>query len=407
MKLRIVTYSNIVSKSLFLVNNQKFKNLMKKRLLTLSIISIISIKCIYSQCPPGDVTFNNQWEIDNFASSYPNCTEINGDLDIGTTYINAINSLLPLSNLNIIQGQLKINNNWSLTSLSGLENISTVGSLWIGYHFSDQLTSLTGLDGLTTVNGDVTIGNNDGLTSLSGLDNLETVDGFIWITQLPAITSISSLNNLSSINDSLYLQFMNSMTSINGFQNLTTINGDFQIAITGLSEIDGFNNLETVNGKLYIQQNNFISDIYALQNIDPASLDEIIITDNPLLSICALSNICTYLDYDSTTHPRTISNNTGDCIDESAVINACNNLDVDTYEFNSGFNVFKIEGSLHITSESLEIERIEIYDISGRLIDSKSVVDNSIVFSNMQKNQLLILRVYSDSGKVSIKKVAI
>lgn len=380
---------------------------MKKRLLALSIISIISIKCIYSQCPPGDVTFSFQWEIDNFASSYPNCTEINGDLDIGTTSVNSINSLLPLSNLNVIQGELKINNNWALTSLSGLDNISTVGSLWIAYHHSDQLTSLAGLEGLTTVNGDIIIGYNDGLTSLAGLDNLQTVDGYIWITQLSALTSISSMNNLSSINDSLYLQFVNSMTSINGFQNLTTINGDFQIAITGLSAIDGFDNLQTVNGKLYVQQNNSISDIYALENIDPASLDEIIISDNPLLSICALPNICTYLDYDSTTYPRTISNNMGDCIDESAVINACSNLDVDLYEFDFGFDAFKVDGSLHVISENFEIDKIEIYDVSGRLIYAKSVLDNSVVFSNIEANQLLILRVYSNNGKVSIKKIIV
>lgn len=37
-----------------------------------------------AQCPPGDVTFSSQEEVDDFVATYPNCTEITGNMLIGS-----------------------------------------------------------------------------------------------------------------------------------------------------------------------------------------------------------------------------------------------------------------------------------------------------------------------------------
>lgn len=68
-------------------------------------------------------------------------------------------------------------------------------------------------------------------------------------------------------------------------------------------------------------------DISGIRNIDPSSIggqEGLVIANNPKVTICHLSNICTYLTFDPDIHPRTISNS-GHCSSAQTVINACNN----------------------------------------------------------------------------------
>ena len=88
--------------------------------------------------------------------------------------------------------------NLSLTSLSGLDNLTTIGgSLEIGGY--GALTSLTGLDGLTSVQGDLYLAYNDALTSLSGLDSLVSVGGNLYIYENNSLPSLSGLGSLTSV----------------------------------------------------------------------------------------------------------------------------------------------------------------------------------------------------------------
>src|SRR5690606_5393100 len=55
------------------------------------------------QCPAGNVTLTSQAEIDDFATDYPNCTEVSGNLIIQG---DNITDLTPLSNLTSVGGHL-------------------------------------------------------------------------------------------------------------------------------------------------------------------------------------------------------------------------------------------------------------------------------------------------------------
>jgi len=83
-----------------------------------------------SQCLYGGITFTTQEEINNFQTNYPNCTEIEGGVEISG---NDINSLEGLMNLTAIDGFLNIHDNPALFTLTGLENIEagTIDSLAI------------------------------------------------------------------------------------------------------------------------------------------------------------------------------------------------------------------------------------------------------------------------------------
>lgn len=378
---------------------------MKKQLLISKIIIVLFFINTYSQCPSGDVLLESQDDINAFATNYPNCTEIAGSLSIGNLNQYSITSLAPLNKLTVIQGQLRIDNNKSLNSLSGLQNITSVGSLWIVNHLSNQLTSLTGLEGLTVVNGNITIGSNSGLTSLNGLSNLETVNGYFWISQNPSLTSFSSMNNLSSIGNHLIITWNEGLTALNAFQNLTSIGGNFQIAKTGLLEISELSNLQSVNGYVKISQNDNLTNISSLQNIAPTSIKELEISSNPALTFCSLTNFCTFLSYNPTTYPRIISGNSGNCIDESSVINSCNSLNTDKLFNNISLSIYKEKDFLHILIDDLKIKKIEIYDTLGKIVYTNQAVDKHIITSNLNINQLLIIKAYSIDGKLTIKKI--
>ncbi|MFA7446596.1 MAG: T9SS type A sorting domain-containing protein, partial [Flavobacteriaceae bacterium] len=96
------------------------------------------------QCPTGYLSFYSQAEVNAFATNYPNCTEISGDLYIsGST----ITDLSPLSNLTSIGGYLWIYNNSNLTNLDGLSNLTSVGADLV-ILFNSSLTDISGLQNI-------------------------------------------------------------------------------------------------------------------------------------------------------------------------------------------------------------------------------------------------------------------
>src|SRR5690606_11911393 len=146
------------------------------------------------QCPAGNVTLNSQAGVNNFATDYPNCTEISGGLYIsgGST----ITDLSPLSNLTSVGGYLYIGSNFSLTKLDGLSNLTSVGGyLFIYDNFN--LTDLDGLSNLTSLGGYLVVGSNSNLTNLDGLSNLTSVGGYLSISSNSSLTNISGLENIN------------------------------------------------------------------------------------------------------------------------------------------------------------------------------------------------------------------
>lgn len=182
----------------------------------------------FGQCPPGGILFESQQDINDFAVNYPNCSHIQGGIsiymdgdDFGSNSSD-IDNLEPLNQIRSIDGNLIIgsiacdflwNDNPQLTSLSGLENLTTIGgSLWI--ESNSNLTDLTGLEGLTSIGGELQIGGSS-LTNLNGLNNLESVQGIMlnsWVLGCGnifdwyplgnyALNSLSALENLQTLDD--------------------------------------------------------------------------------------------------------------------------------------------------------------------------------------------------------------
>jgi hypothetical protein len=247
---------------------------------------------VFAQCPPGNVVLTTQAQINQFAVDYPNCTIINGYLQIGAG------------------------------------NNTTPGS---------DITDLTPLGNITTVNNNLYIQNNAVLQNVDGL-HIESVGGFLFI------------------------------------------GGDFAGKTNlVLTNLDGLSSLTSVAQDIYIRDNHLLNDISALENATFQPFDGygLSILLNPNLAVCNLSNFCAYLANPSSTHPRSISGNLAECVNEQAVIAACGLgiSDVETYTLSYFPNPVKDVLNL---SYDVKMNRILITNMLGQVYMDKGVDSNNL-----------------------------
>jgi hypothetical protein len=405
-----------------------------------------------AQCPPGDFTLSSQLDIDLFGIYYPNCTEIGGNLTIQVLVgPPEIFDLSPLSNLETIAGELKIWNT-QLTSLSGLHNITSTGGLniavnqeltslsalseltsvtgWIQVASNHMLTSLEGLENITEV-GDVNLVFSNNLTSLSGLDNLTSVGGYLAIGGNPLLASISALDNLTSVEDNLIVAMNPALISLSGLDNLETVGGVVSIyenplftSLSGinnltsagainintnnsLTSLSGLENLTSLfsDGHIHIYNNLVLTDISALQNLNPENIlpiasEEYVglyIVDNPLLEVCNLSNICTFLQNGGESE---ITGNAGSCIDEQTLTNACSMSVEDNVINNVDIYPNPVKSLLYFDKE---IQKVTVTDLTGKIFSVQNTVDQ-VDLSTLQSGIYLIV-IEQENGIQVTKKV--
>jgi len=254
--------------------NDDQKNKTMKTLTYFILLALLTPVALSAQfdepCLPEGITFSSQAQIDSFQSDYPNCTEIEGDVEING------NDIINLNGLNVITsigGNLQIQGNIALISLTGLDNVNSIGD-YLSIYNNDALISLTGLDNVNSIGGELYVYNNDALISLTGLGNVASIGGnliFFW--------------NLA-------------LTSLTGLDNLTSISGDLSIC-----------------------NNDALTSLTGLDNLDAGSISNLTITGNSSLTTCDVESLCNYLANPSGT-VNIYSNATG-CNNPPEVANAC------------------------------------------------------------------------------------
>lgn len=274
----------------------------------------------------GDALLETQTEVDNF-----NFTEVTGQLIISESSNGAITNLNGLTNLTTVGNGLAIDGNNNLTSLLGLENITSIQGSFdnlgegIGLQISNNnsltsiaalsnlslldgnlnifsnnsLSSLQGLEGITSINGNININTNNQITSLVGLNNLTSVNGVgffgggINIANNDSLTTLNGLSSLVSINGNLAIINNNLITSLIGLETLITLSGTGNLTIEdndSLLTFNGLNNLNTLNGNLRIYDND------SLLSLDLLNLQVIgggleVTFNDALLKLQGLDNI--------------------------------------------------------------------------------------------------------------------
>lgn len=142
-----------------------------------------------------------------------------------------------LSSLRHIEGRLTLEFEDKLESLSGLDQLETLGGLLL--ENCPRLTRLDGFTGLKELRELAIIRGNTQLSSLRGFAPLSNFQGTLFIAD-SSISSLQGLEHVTSL-DSLYL-VNNPIRSLAGLASLRTIRGDLTIELRALprSELDAF-----------------------------------------------------------------------------------------------------------------------------------------------------------------------
>jgi len=230
------------------------------------LIFIFSVSnLLFGQCGPlNTIIIEDQSQIDNFSTNYPDCTEINGRLHIEES----------------VPG--------NITNLNGLSQITKVENLWI--YYNSALTNLNGLNNIIALSDDAASGrlrliNNTSLENLDALENINEILQEIKIIGNTSLTSIEGLQNVSITGPNLRI-FIEENPSL---QNLIGLNGITSAYFLDIIENDmlinlnGLNNFTEVSYRLKIDNNQNLENLEGLNNITNVGQDGISIASNPSL----------------------------------------------------------------------------------------------------------------------------
>lgn len=90
-----------------------------------------------------------------------------------------------------------------------------------------------------------------------------------------------------------------------------------------LTDLSPFENLTSIGGYFNVADNTSLTNVFGLGNINPNSINDLSICDNPLLADCDIQSICEYLV--SPTGTAEIYNNATGCNNQTEVENNCEN----------------------------------------------------------------------------------
>ncbi|MEZ4955021.1 MAG: CARDB domain-containing protein [Saprospiraceae bacterium] len=283
----------------------------------------------------GTITLTSQAEVDAF----PNCPTINGDLVISG---NDITDLTLLSTLVEITGALAIQNNASLATLAGLENVMQANILIVqnnpllnslsplsnltkasmttlAIENNDQLVSLTGLEGISGV-GQIRINYNDNLLNLDGLQNLSTITGQFLISGNANLNNINALSQISAVGSDLLVLNNDKLGNLSGLSQLANIGRDLiVVGANALVNLDGLQNLIAVGEELVFQDNALLENLDGLASL--TSTQSLIVQDNANLAACCA--VFPLLNAGTISGSITIENNLPGCNSEQEIEDTC------------------------------------------------------------------------------------
>jgi len=161
----------------------------------------------YSQsCLPDGIIIDDNYDLEDFANNFPNCTVIEGNV---TIYSDWVGSISALENIISIEGNLYIDG-FSPGLLSGLKSLEHIGG---NLSFFNSFGNIFfGLNNLKTIDGDFTYLGSGGQVDFSAFNQVESIGGSLKI------------DNNSGANSSLTIQ-MNSLKTIGG--SLEILDGNF------------------------------------------------------------------------------------------------------------------------------------------------------------------------------------
>jgi|AntAceMinimDraft_16_1070373.scaffolds.fasta_scaffold48963_1 hypothetical protein len=327
-------------------------------------------------------------------------TTIGGDL---TFYENQdLTGFTGLDALTSIGGKLEIGYNPSLTSLTGFEALTSTGGLSITYFHT--ISDLTGLNALTYVGGYIGISDCNALTSLTGLDSLTTINGFLGLHNTPALTTLSGLEGLTSVGGISFTSIP--IASLTGLNALTSIAGDLMInGCDSLPTLSGLESLTSIGGELEIKNNEILTSLSGIENIDYQSITNLKITYNPSLSYCEVNSVCEYLADPGGT--IWLFDNSEGCNTQAEVQTACSNSVTEILDHKSGLVIFPNPAKTKLfirIKNNTSVDEVVIYNQIGKKVLIENKLIGSLDISKLQQG-MYIIELVSSKSKIREKLI--
>ncbi len=319
-------------------------------------------------------------------------TKIGGTLNVGKQ-ANAILggnpslvNLTGLTSLTDVQNII-IRRNLALTNLTGLEGLTSIeGSLYI---WGNPITSLSGVNNLSFVGGTLLL-RNTLLENLSELENLEFIGG-LYVAENEQLQSLAGLENIEFIGGSLGIADNDQLVDLSGLENIDSIGGGLGIGtIWGvgdppppggndlLTDLSALINLKYVGAGIDIGQNNSLSSLAGLENINAATITDLLIGYNFSLSTCEVQSVCDYLS--SPNGAVIIEFNASGCNSPEEVQVACL-TDIDEQRNQSLLTIIPNPSNDKITISSSAFTgntQLSIFTVSGEKVIERQLTDTEI-----------------------------
>lgn len=218
----------------------------------ISCCLIFTISLLSAQsCLPTGIEFLNQASIDAFASDYPDCTVIEGSVQVAG---DDIVTLAGLSQLIEIRGGLVVQDCPLLDDLQGLENVTVIG----GDVFITK-SALTNVDAIANIESveRLTVRSCSSLEYIIGFNNLQDVSAVI-VDRCAVLQSITGFEELQSVSDSLAFNFLPALTELSTFSGLEQVGTLYIRRLQAIRKVVGFENLVTAT-RLDFSTNGLIS----------------------------------------------------------------------------------------------------------------------------------------------------
>ncbi len=354
---------------------------MKKFLFSFVFLLVFFIG--FSQCPTENINLSSQSDIDDFKLNYPNCIEIYRDITINGSNIENLDSLNGIKKIN---RHLKIINT-ALSNFNGLDSLTQInGGLTIWRN--NNLENLSGIETLVFIGEELEIKSSPILSSMLGLNNVKSIGSLNTLHNTTNGLSIedsqvSSLQELSSLE---YLSGLslkrNQITSLEGLEGLLKLDGGISIYSELITDLSGLNNITTILNGVYLGSNNELSSLQGLDklNIVGGSFN---IRSNPKLNNLIGLESLTVIHEDS----REFSGRL--IIEDSEITNLqglTNLTTVDDLIINGNPNLLNFEGlhSLQLIKNDLEVQRNDNIENLIGLENLNTIGSRLFIFQNIK-----------------------
>jgi hypothetical protein len=255
---------------------------MKNTLLFLLVVVLIPMKMIGQTCLSGGITFDYQWQVDEFPVNFPGCRHILGNVIISDSAV--IYSLDSLYTVDSISGDLQLLFNTLLPNFQGLNQLKYLGGD-LDVHNSSGLENYIGLENLVEIKGDFNFDYFNPVTSFADFVSLEQIGGTLRLFSLN--TNQLDFPVLKRINNHLHVSYgsipeegISQPNIFTGPEFLEFVGGDvrfgYDFSLEGeppffpcraVEQIAGFTNLDTIGGSLSFEYCSYLKDAGGLSSL--------------------------------------------------------------------------------------------------------------------------------------------